>query len=83
MSVTLTHLHMHLLFSFNSLFILGKSIEHALVKQSHASQSHCGGIHIWELPITASVGGSVAHSGVHQSYRGELVIHNPPFFPAS
>lgn len=67
MSVTLTHPHMHLLFSFKSLFIWGKSVAHALVKQCHASRSHCRDIHIWELPIAASVGGSVARSGVHQS----------------
>lgn len=51
MSVTLTHLRVHLLFSFKSLFIRGKSIEHALVKQRHASRSHCRDIHTWEMPV--------------------------------
>lgn len=65
----------HLLFSFKSLFIRGKSIEHACVKQCHASQLHCRDIQTWaaRYSICWRVNGCC---GVHQSYRGELVIYN-------
>lgn len=70
--------HAHVFcFSFMCLFMWGKSAEHARHSGSAMLlQSHRWVIRTWELPITASVGGSVVCSGVHQSYRWELVTHN-------
>lgn len=79
MSVTLAHPRMHLLFSFKSLFIRGKSIEHALVKQRHASQTQCRGIHTWELPMTCPhlVGQQAVE---YIRIIEEMLLSSPPFF---